>query len=147
MVQEIKNYVTGNFAKFLKFSVIGGSGIFVNMSVLWLLTDIFNLFYLLSSIMAIALAMINNFVWNDLWTWKKYGEPGVRNYLVRLGKFCLIASFSGYGVNLSILWILTDFFDVYYLIANLIGIGAGMLLNFTLNNKFTFKPVANENQV
>jgi len=64
--------------------------------------SIFGLYYLISSVLAIALAMVSNFIWNDIWTWRGMGEPGVRAFFIRLLKFCLVASLAGYIGNLGV---------------------------------------------
>ncbi|MDZ7400914.1 MAG: GtrA family protein [candidate division KSB1 bacterium] len=125
--------------RFAKFGIVGGSGIFVNMGGLWFFTEVVGLYYLISSVLAIALAMISNFIWNDLWTWRDRGEPGVRAYLTRMAKFILVSSIAAYIGNLGILWVLTHFFHVYYLISNLIGIAVGTILNYSVNNFWTFR--------
>ena len=125
--------------RFIKFGIVGGSGILVNMGFLWFLTEIGGLYYLVSSVLAIALAMISNFIWNDLWTWRDSGEPGVKAYMTRMAKFIVVSSIAAYIGNLGILWILTHFFHIYYLISNLIGIAVGTILNYSVNNFWTFK--------
>ena len=125
--------------RFIKFGIVGGSGIFVNMGFLWFFTEIIGIFYLISSVLAIALAMINNFIWNDLWTWRDRGDPGIKAYLTRMVKFIVVSSIAAYIGNLGILWILTHFFHIYYLISNLIGIAVGTALNYSVNNFWTFK--------
>lgn len=125
--------------RFIKFSIVGGSGILVNMGFIWFFTEIGGLYYLVSSVLAIALAMISNFIWNDLWTWRDSGEPGVKAYMTRMAKFIVVSSIAAYIGNLGILWILTHFFHIYYLISNLIGIAVGTILNYSVNNFWTFK--------
>lgn len=132
-------HITPEIIRFVKFAIVGGSGIIVNMGFLWFFTDIAGFYYLLSSVLAITLAMLNNFMWNDLWTWHDRGKPGITALLIRLVKFCLVSSVSGYGGNLSILWLLTHFLHFHYLISNLFGIAVGTVLNYTINNFWTFK--------
>lgn len=143
---SLQNLFGIDLVRFIKFGVVGGSGIFVNMGFLWFFTEIVGLYYLISSVLAIALAMISNFIWNDLWTWQDRGQPGVKPYLTRLVKFILVSSFAGYVGNLSLLWILTHFFHLHYLISNLFGIAVGTVLNYSINNFWTFKPVAENDQ-
>ncbi|MDW7681444.1 MAG: GtrA family protein [bacterium] len=126
--------------QFVKFGIVGGSGVFVNMGFLWLFTEVFGFYYIVSSVLAIFLAMINNFIWNNSWTWRGRGAPGTKAFLVRFIKFCLVASLAGYVGNLGVLWILTHFFDVYYLLSNLFGIAVATLLNYFLNDIWTFRP-------
>ncbi|NOZ63051.1 MAG: GtrA family protein [Calditrichaeota bacterium] len=125
--------------RFVKFGIVGGSGVVVNMFFLWLFTDIFRIYYLISSAVAIFLAMTNNFIWNDLWTWKGRGGGGFKAYLFRFLKFCFISGMADYVGNLSILWILTHFFHVYYLISNLVAIATVMLFKFFLHDHWTFR--------
>jgi len=138
-IVTLKRFLGFDLFRFIKFGVVGGSGIVVNMGLLWFFTDIVGMYYLISSIFAIALAMISNFIWNDLWTWRDRREPGVKAYLTRMAKFILVSSIAGYIGNLGVLWILTHFFHVYYLISNLIGIAVGTILNYSVNNFWTFR--------
>ena len=138
--QKHKEYIKSeHFIRLIKFGIVGGSGFIVNMVFLWLFTEIFGIYYIISSVLAIGLAMINNFIWNDVWTWRGRGQPGVKPFFVRLLKFCLVASLAGYVGNLGILWILTHFFYLHYLISNVFGIAVGTLINYFLNNYWTFK--------
>jgi len=130
---------SSDFARFIKFGIVGGSGVIVNQFFLWLFTEKVGFHYIASSIVAIFLAMISNFIWNDLWTWKDRGKPGAKAFFVRLTKFCIVSSFAGYVGNLGILWMLTHFFHIHYLISNLFGIAVGTILNYFFNNIWTFK--------
>jgi len=58
--------------QFIKFCCVGGSGVVVDMAVLALLADPRFLGWnvLLSKVCAAEAAMINNFIWNELWTFR-----------------------------------------------------------------------------
>ena len=144
-IKRIVNHT--EIKRFVKFGIVGGSGILVNMGFLWFFTEVVGFYYLLSSVLAIALAMISNFIWNDLWTWHDRGKSGIKAYFIRMFKFCLVSSVAGYIGNLGILWILTHYFNLYYLISNLFGIAVGTILNYLLNNYWTFKPNINNYSV
>jgi len=140
--KNLKNYIISeHYIRLIKFAVVGGSGFIVNMVFLWLFTEIFGLYYIISSVLAIALAMINNFIWNDTWTWRGRGESGIRAFFIRLLKFCLVASLAGYIGNLGTLWALTHFFHLHYMVSNIFGIAVGTFLNYFLNNYWTFKTI------
>jgi dolichol-phosphate mannosyltransferase len=125
--------------KFVKFGLVGLSGIAVNMGVLWLLTERIGLYYLVSSVIAIFLSIMNNFLWNDRWTWRERRLPGIRAFWIRFLKFSLVSCVTAYGGNWGILYVLTRFLNVHYLIANLIGIAAAAVLNFIINHIWTFR--------
>ena len=135
---NIKKLLGFDLIRFIKFGIVGGSGIFVDMGLLLFLTEVAGIFYILSGILAFTLAVINNFIWNDLWTWSDRRESGIKAYLLKLFKFFLVSSLAG-AIKISILWFLTDFYNVHYLLSNLIGIAVGMVLNYSINNFWTFK--------
>ncbi|MBN2186892.1 MAG: glycosyltransferase family 2 protein [Dehalococcoidia bacterium] len=129
----------GGVRRFIKFCLVGSSGVLVNMGLLWLLTEVAGLFYLASAAIAIGASIINNFVLNDSWTFRDRRTPGMAARLMRFLKFNLVSAV-GIGINMGILWSCTELLGVYYLLSNLFGIGAAMLWNFTANASWTWKP-------
>ena len=124
--------------KVLRFGLVGASGIVVNMVVLYSLTTYLGIFYLVSSIFAIELSIISNFLLNDYWTFSKDKTHRLSNIWHRLGSFHLV-SFGGLLINMGVLFILTEFLGVYYLISNLIGIFVAFAWNFFINRNTTWK--------
>ncbi|RJO62594.1 MAG: glycosyltransferase family 2 protein [Dehalococcoidia bacterium] len=129
---------SGELVRFLKFCLVGGSGVLVNEGLLWLLTDKVGLFFMLSSAIAIETSIITNFVLNHWFTFADLKGNGVKSYLTKLGQFNLV-SLVAVGINLGLLWLFKTEFGVYYLIANLIGIAVSMLWNYIANNLWTWK--------
>ena len=54
--------------RFLRFGIVGFSGLFVDLIVFYLLRDRLNIPLYLSTALSIEAAIINNFLWNDAWT-------------------------------------------------------------------------------
>lgn len=123
--------------KVIKFGLVGLSGIFVNMGVLYYLTEFVGFYYLVSSLFAIELSILNNFVWNDLWTFKGTGQHRMASRWHRVISFHAVSA-GGLVINMGILYFLTSFIGVYYLISNIIGILVGFGWNFVLNRKITW---------
>jgi dolichol-phosphate mannosyltransferase len=123
-----------------KFGFVGISGILVNMGVLWYLTEFVGLFYLVSSLFAIELSILNNFIWNDLWTFKSGTSPKLSSRWHRLISFHAV-SVGGLIINMGILFLLTSVFGVYYLISNFIGILVGFGWNFLVNRRVTWTKI------
>jgi dolichol-phosphate mannosyltransferase len=80
--------------RFLRFAAVGLSGVFVDMLVLYLLSDPSTLGWGLtrSKIIASELAIINNFLWNDAWTFGDISrkQRGNRQRFQRFLKFNLV---------------------------------------------------------
>jgi dolichol-phosphate mannosyltransferase len=117
--------------RFLRFAVVGGSGVLINMAVLWLLHDKVGLPLTRSSIAAISLAILNNFLWNNFWTFK-----AATIQKRRFAQFVII-SLVGMVINLAILNILFAS-GIHYAMANLAGIMVATAWNFFANSKWTW---------
>jgi len=128
----------GELRRFLKFCLVGGSGVFVNMGLLWVLTEIAGLFYLLSAAISIETSIISNFILNNQFTFRDRGSSGVKSFFNRLVKFNLV-SLVGLGINMGVLWLLTEVFGLYYLLSNLCGIAVATLWNYLVNTWWTWK--------
>jgi dolichol-phosphate mannosyltransferase len=124
--------------KVLQFGLVGASGIVVNMVVLYGLTTYLGIFYLISSIFAIELSIISNFLLNDYWTFSKDKVHRLSNTWHRLGVFHLV-SLGGLLINMGVLFILTEFLGIYYLVSNFIGILVAFSWNFIINRHTTWK--------
>ncbi|PJA26463.1 MAG: hypothetical protein CO189_10725 [candidate division Zixibacteria bacterium CG_4_9_14_3_um_filter_46_8] len=126
-------------ARFLKFSIVGGSGVIVNMGMLYFLTEFAGFYYLASSLIAIEVSILCNFVLNDLWTWGDKKHQTKKRYLERMARYNLSAAASGFLGNFVIMTVLTEAGGLQYLLSNFIGIGVGILLNYFLNDRWTYK--------
>lgn len=120
--------------RFLKFCLVGLSGIIVNQGLLWLLTEKANLYYLFSGFISIESSIITNFFLNDIWTFKKQRKSILMR---RLAKFNL-ARILTLLINLFVLWILTTL-GMNYLISNLIGIAVATLLAYSISSRWVWK--------
>ncbi len=121
--------------RILKFGIIGLSGVGVNSGLLWLLATYSALPFYLCSFIAIETSIITNFLLNDIWTWsdRRRGHK-----LVRLLKYNLSTAFSSIFVNITVLLFLKEWVGMPYMLANLAGIGCGMLFNFYINHFWTY---------
>ena len=126
--------------KFLRFGLVGFSGVFVNMGVLYVLSDILHLEVNGSLIVAAELAIISNFLWNDLWTFGDISkqQPRKRQRLKRLLKFNTIC-LMGLILNLLLFNLMFNVFGINKYLANLIAIATVTLWNFWLNMKLSWR--------
>ena len=131
---------TGQIGRFLRFCTVGLSGVFVNEGALKFFTEVSGLYYVYSSILAVEIAIISNFLFNEFWTFRDRSNqrPEMANRLGRLVKFNLICALGG-TLNVVTLWVLTDLAGLYYLFSNLIGIGISTLWNYGLNSNLTWE--------
>ena len=130
------------FSRFIRFGLVGLSGVFVDMVVLYLLSDPSTLGLPLtrSKIIAGEIAIINNFLWNDAWTFADftYKQQEWRQRLKRLFKFNAIC-LAGLVLNVLILNLVFNFIIANRYIANLIAIAVTTIWNFWVNLKLSWR--------
>jgi dolichol-phosphate mannosyltransferase len=126
-------------SRFIKFCLVGASGVIVNIGLLWILTESLRLFYLHSAAIAIETSILTNFALNERWTWsdKSSKSPGKSSVLSRAAKFNLF-SLGGLVINMTVLWMLTHFFSVYYIFSALAGIAVATFWNYKVNKHWTW---------
>ncbi len=121
--------------RFVKFCIVGASGVLVNEGLLWLLTEFAGLFYLVSSAIGIELSIVTNFILNELWTFRdrSRNRGGSFNRGVRFN----LVSFGGLAINMAVLFMLVTG-GFHYLYSNLVGIACAVIWNYVVNLKWTW---------
>ena len=133
--------------RILKFQMFNWLGTIVNFSVLWFLHGKLNINLLISSAIAIELAIIHNFTWHYFITWKERVHRNFIDYIKRLLKYNVITASIDFILNIGVLWLLTEYFNVYYLLANFWAILAGPFFKFIVNEFFIFNAGKNKSTI
>lgn len=125
-----------------KFCVVGGTGMIIDMTLLFLLSDPTMLGWGLtrSKIVAAETAIVWNFVMNDLWTFRGVAEPGGAPRLRRFLGFNAICS-AGLVLSVVILNVLFNYAHLNRYAANAIAILAVTGWNYFLNRKLNWTPL------
>ena len=131
----LKSKVLDLWKYFWRFGLVGFSGIFVNEGILALFSKVLEIPVIYSSVVAIELSIISNFLLNNYWTWKDRKE---QSFWQKFFKYHAVTWASSGLVNWGILQYLHSQ-SMDELIANLIGIAFGTAFNFILSHFWTFK--------
>jgi dolichol-phosphate mannosyltransferase len=128
--------------RFVRFGIVGLSGVVVDMGVLFLLSDPSMLGWGLtrSKLIAAELAIINNFIWNDNWTFHDIAshQRGFRHRLQRFAKFQLIC-LGGLVLNTVLLNLQFNLLGMNRYLANGVAIAIVTGWNFWLNFKLSWR--------
>jgi len=120
--------------RFLKFCIVGISGVGVNIGLYLLLTRELMVFYLLSSAIAIEVSILSNFTLNNFWTFR---DRTSQTFLQRIIRFNSI-SIAGAVINITILAVLHGRFGFGDVVSQLIGIGVATFWNYGMNITWTW---------
>lgn len=117
-----------------KFLVVGCIGLIVNNAALYAFYQLLRLPLILASTLATSLAIGNNFVLNDRWTFNGRRDAALARAFIRFG----LVSLGGLAITAFTLWALVTYLNLHYLVANLIGIGLSTGSNFAANSTWTW---------
>lgn len=146
------------YKRIIKFLVVGASGVPVNLGVVYISTALIpveigiavrdGLAYMLG----ILVSIFTNFLLNNAWTFADRVREGAGgSFLARLLKFyavSILASCVQFGTSMGLSAVMRERgpFDtlisgeyrLYHLIAPLVGIALGVIINFVMNNLWTW---------
>ena len=131
----------GDVKRFLKFCLVGATGVGVNIGVFWLLTRIAGLrepLDLVALIIALEISILSNFALNDLWTFRDKRTGGPKALVVRAAKFNMVSA-GAVAIYYAVYTPLTRLLGVYDLLALSFAIFVGLIWNFVMNFLWTWR--------
>ena len=96
-MQNAKNEAKKTVWQFIKFSAVGVTNTLVDFIVFWLLTHA-GMNYMLSQVFSYSAGILNSYIWNSKWTFKKERSHSLKTVLM----FFLVNVLS-LGVSLGVL--------------------------------------------
>lgn len=129
--------ITGQ--RWLKFNLVGGIGIAVQLLILLALKTGLGFNYLVATTLAVEGAVLHNFLWHERFTWpdRSSGDRAADSWS-RFLKFNLTTGALSIAGNLVFMKVLAGFGHMNYLLANGITIAACSVLNFLVSDGFVF---------
>ncbi len=126
--------------RFLRFGVVGLSGLTVDMSFFYVFFGMMNLGLTRSTIFAAEIAILNNFIWNDCWTFGDLSRNQRQKRLVikRFIKFNLVCTM-GLILNVLLVNLFFNWLHVNAYVAKLMAIAIVTFWNFWINLKLSWR--------
>ena len=128
-------------ARLIRFAVVGGSGVLVNAgvfeAVFWMAQGLQSTHQInLAALLGFFVSFCSNFLLNNYWTWADKNASARMCFMSRLLAYFTVAG-SALLVQLVVLNTLSSFMEPRW--ANIVGIGAGTVVNFSINHLWTFR--------
>ncbi len=119
--------------KFLKFGVVGFSGVFVNFGVTYVCKEWLKWNKYLSNILGFIVAATSNYILNRIWTFQSTNPQIGTEY----AKYFVIALI-GMGIDTLTVYVLNGKLKWNFYLSKVFAVGASTLWNFFGNLLFTF---------
>jgi len=125
---------SANWLELIRFGAVGASGYIVNLVVFTLLVHAAGVDYIVAAVVAFVVALVNNFVWNRLWTFRAHdGHAGFQ-----AARF-VVVSLAAFALNLAVLYALVEGAGMAKVPAQALAIAAATPMNFIGNKLWSFQ--------
>ena len=125
---------------YLRFNLVGLMGFALQTAVLFFLTHSpQKVNYLVATVLAVEIAILNNFYWHQRWTWVDRPAGSISNCFIRLGKFHFTNGAVSIAGNLMLMAVLVGTLRFPVTGANVISVLACGIFNFLLAQYFVFR--------
>lgn len=124
-------------ARFLKFCIVGGSGVFFNLGVLYGLVEFFSFGKNLAWAIAVVISIFTNYFFNSFFTYSDKKSETYNESMRRVIIYYLISFFTMF-FNFLVYRSMINL-GIYYIIAAFGGIVAATILNFVLVTKLVWR--------
>ncbi|TNF23193.1 MAG: GtrA family protein [Deltaproteobacteria bacterium] len=151
MIRALWDRVPPERQRFLRFAVVGVSGVAVNLGVMALARAAFadlapDPREFIASALGIIVSIFTNFILNDVWTWgdRRKGSRR-RDFALRMFAYYVGAGIAA-GLQFGTFALLYGAFALNPYLAQLTGIALGMVVNYVINNRVVFRDKKEQSQ-
>ncbi len=123
------------FSQFLKSVFSGGTSSLFDLFLLWFLTSILGVYYLISSALSFISATFLNYFLNISFV---FDERRISSKKIEISGFFLISILTLFLTQI-LMFIFVEKFKIFYLLAKIITIFLVFFFNFSLRRIFLFK--------
>ncbi len=145
MLDWVRERLTQEQRRFVKFCVVGASGVVVNLVFLYLALAMLPssmsqaMQHGVASAVGIFVSVFTNFIINDVWTWGDRDKGSrKRDFLGRAAVY-YVASAAAVGLQWGIAMATSEWLGWNIYLGQLAGIAAGTVVNYVINNLWTFR--------
>lgn len=132
-MQKLKTFIYTNIKQFLRFATVGMINTIITISIIFILSNIFNIYYIISNVVGYVAGLINSFIMNKFWTFQSKG-----NFLKESYWFFVVFLIS-YILQLMVLYYFHEIVKFNENLSQILSNIFYTLVNFTLNKLLTFR--------
>lgn len=102
--------------RIIRFLISGGSAATVDIAVLWILEEKFDMWYLTASVLAFLVAFLVSFFLQKFWTFRDANKEGMHRQMV----VYFTVSVINLCLNTLLMYVFVDWFGIWYILSQVI---------------------------
>jgi len=138
MINKIKDFIIkktdNSYFQFIKYFFASGIALFADISILFIFTEYFKVYYILSATISFLAGIAITYIFSKLYIFTK---TKISNKINEFTIF-LIIGIIGLILNNIFLYIFTEYFGIYYMLSKIFVIIVTYLWNYFARKKFIF---------
>lgn len=123
------------YAQFFRFCIAGGFAFSVNLAVLYALTDMLHIYYLLSTVGAFLTSLAVSFTLQKFWTFRDHSRDHLHIQL----PLYIGMQVANVFLNAGLMYVSVEYLHVWYLLSQAIISPALAVVVFFINRAYIFK--------
>lgn len=135
LAKLLKNRTDNTSIQLLRYTFVGGIAFIVDFFSLFVFTEIFTIYYLISAAIAFLLGLATNYFLSIVWVFYRHT---LSNRWYEFGIFALIG-IVGLGLNEFFIWFFTEHIHFHYLLSKIVSTVFIYLWNFFARKFILFR--------
>lgn len=134
MIAYVREYIDSILRfRIARFLISGGTSAVTNLSILFVLTHWYGVWYIYSSIIAISAATVVSFILQKLWTFRNFSAAVHKQFSLHVS-----LALANIIANTLILYFLVEWLGVWYFLAQILSGVALAFVNYTIFRLYIF---------
>ena len=135
MLEAFTHFVRRH-TQFIRFVIAGSFALAVNLVALYTLTDIFGVYYLISTVLAFLVALSVSFMLQKFWTFQDHSHDRLHAQI----PIYAVMQTTNVTLNAALMYLFVEYLHIRYLFSQvLISLGLAAIV-FFINRTYIFKP-------
>ncbi len=126
MLQILRGDSDKTLVQLLRYVLVGGLAFVIDYGSLFILTDYFEINYLISAAIAFVMGLLVNYVLSTIWV---FTDSRLSNKMAEFSVFAIIG-LVGLVLNEVIMYICSDILNIHYMVSKLCSTGMVFFWNF-----------------
>ena len=121
-----KNKTDNTFIQFFRYLFVGGFAAVVNIGFLYIFTEVFHIYYVISNILSFTLGLVVNYLLSKKFVFQEETKISkTKEFLIYA-----IIGIIGLGIDTLLIYIFTDVLSMYYMLSKIISTAVVFIWNF-----------------